>query len=84
MEILANTSNLGSLGLVAYPGQGVKRTIQHATRNKRRKQVIDALHADNRSILRQESERGLQNAVILDFFDLLTQNVGDLSKDDYL
>ncbi|GLA93252.1 hypothetical protein AtubIFM61612_010446 [Aspergillus tubingensis] len=81
---IRDLSYLGSLGLVAYPGQGVKRTIQHATRNKRRKQVIDALHADNRSILRQESERGLQNAVILDFFDLLTQNVGDLSKDDYL
>ncbi|GLB07534.1 hypothetical protein AtubIFM57258_002877 [Aspergillus tubingensis] len=75
---------VGSLGLVAYPGQGVKRTIQHATRNKRRKQAIDALHADNRSILRQERERGLQNAVILDFFDRLTQDVGDLSKDDYL
>ncbi|GLA66624.1 hypothetical protein AtubIFM54640_009204 [Aspergillus tubingensis] len=35
-------SGIGSLGLVAYPGQGVKRTIQHATRNKRRKQVIGA------------------------------------------
>ncbi|EHA25403.1 hypothetical protein ASPNIDRAFT_119995, partial [Aspergillus niger ATCC 1015] len=44
----------GSLGLVAYPGQGVKRTIQHALRNKRRKQVVDALHADGQSMLRQE------------------------------
>ena len=56
--MLANTSNLGSLGLVAYPGQGVKRTIQHALRKKHRKQVIDALHADGRSMLRQERERG--------------------------
>lgn len=55
--MFANTSNLGYLGLVAYSGQGVKQTIHHALRNKRRKQVIDALHADGRSILRQERER---------------------------
>ncbi|GLA18821.1 hypothetical protein AnigIFM62618_006475 [Aspergillus niger] len=76
----------GSLGLVAYPGQGVKRTIQHALRNKRRKQVVDALHADGQSMLRQEKERGLRDAVVLDLFDRLTQKGGDLSddEDDYL
>ncbi|GKZ96441.1 hypothetical protein AnigIFM59636_010691 [Aspergillus niger] len=76
----------GSLGLVAYPGQGVKRTIQHALRNKRRKQVVDALHADGQSMLRQERDRGLRDAVVLDLFDRLTQKEEDLSddEDDYL
>lgn len=84
--MLANTWGVGSLGLVAYPGQGVKRTIQHALRNKRRKQVVDALHADGQSMLRQERDRGLRDAVVLDLFDRLTQKEEDLSddEDDYL
>ncbi|PWY83896.1 UDP-Glycosyltransferase/glycogen phosphorylase [Aspergillus sclerotioniger CBS 115572] len=74
-----------SLGLVAYPGQGIKRTIRSSFRNKRQKQIVTALHADGVSMLHGERRRGMKDALVLDAFGRLMQRNDDVDdSDDYM
>ncbi|RAK98717.1 UDP-Glycosyltransferase/glycogen phosphorylase [Aspergillus ibericus CBS 121593] len=73
------------LGLVAYPGQGIKRTIRSSWKNKRQKEIVAALHADGVSTLRHERGRGLKDAVVIDLFRQLWQKDDTVDdSDDYL
>ena len=80
----ANSKILASLGLVAYPGQGIKRSIRSSFRNKRQKQIVKALHVDGVGILREERQRGMRDAVVLDAFARLIRTDDIYDSDDYM
>ncbi|KAJ9271916.1 CAZyme family GT1 [Paecilomyces variotii] len=69
-----------SLGLVAYPGQGIKRSLQAALHESTRKSIVTALHEDGKDMARQWRLRGIKDGMVVEKF--LSMGRGDSSDDD--
>ncbi|KAJ6190941.1 hypothetical protein N7519_000962 [Penicillium mononematosum] len=73
----------GSLGLVAYPSQGIKQSIHSAFHKSTRKLIMAALHLEGYDMLRQERVRGIEDRLVIERFTDMTQN--DFEDDsDYI
>lgn len=71
----------GSLGLVAYPSQGIKQSIHSALHKSTRKLIMAALHLEGYDMLRQERVRGIEDRMVIERFTAMTQNDFDHNID---
>ncbi|KAJ5752138.1 hypothetical protein N7520_009055 [Penicillium odoratum] len=77
--VLAKMGHAG-VGLVAYPGQGIKRSIQAAFNDSTRTGIVTSMHEEGQDLLRQWRVRGLQDGIIIEKF--LRMGDKDDSGDD--
>ncbi|KAJ5771391.1 uncharacterized protein N7511_003442 [Penicillium nucicola] len=71
-----------SLGLVAYPGQGIKRSVQAAYRESTRKHVLAALHEEGQDLVRQFKAKGNSEGLVIDkFLSQIRQDTSDNDSD---
>ncbi|OQE14800.1 hypothetical protein PENFLA_c035G07213 [Penicillium flavigenum] len=71
----------GSLGLVAYPSQGIRQSIHSALHKSTRKLIMAALHLEGYDMLRKERVRGMEDRMVIERFTAMTQNDFDDDSD---
>ncbi|PYH90248.1 UDP-Glycosyltransferase/glycogen phosphorylase [Aspergillus ellipticus CBS 707.79] len=74
-----------SLGLVAYPGQGIKRSLRAAYYDNTRELVLATLQEEGQDMLQRERLKGLRDAAVIDkFLGKSRQNASDDDDSDYV
>lgn len=63
---------IAALGLVAYPGHGLCKTIHAAIKSKTRKNIVNARHREGRYLVHVDTE--IDREAIIDSFEVLKQN----------
>ncbi|KOS44960.1 hypothetical protein ACN38_g4073 [Penicillium nordicum] len=71
----------GSVGLVAYPSQGIKQSIYAAFHKSTRNLILAALHLEGEDAVRQERVRGLEDQKVIDKFMAMTKSELDDHRD---
>ncbi|KAJ5170112.1 uncharacterized protein N7500_002895 [Penicillium coprophilum] len=74
----------GSLGLVAYPSQGIKQSIHSAFHKSTRKLIMAALHLEGQDMVRQERVRGIDDQKLIEKFMAMTREDGSDGDSDYI
>lgn len=69
-----------SIGLVAYPGQGIKRSVKAAFFESTQRGIATSLREDGQDMARQWRVRGSQDGVVVDRFMRMDRE--DDSEDD--
>jgi hypothetical protein len=68
-----STDNLIAIvGLVAYPGQGVCKSLHDVTHSRTRKQIVAARCAEGQYILENQRKQMIENSEILYAFNVMT------------
>ncbi|KAE9377348.1 glycosyltransferase family 1 protein [Stipitochalara longipes BDJ] len=71
---LASKTGAGALGLVAYPGQGIAKSIRSAVRSKLRHSIEKAKHVEGEYLLKSAIEKGLDFERLIADFDRSMRN----------
>lgn len=73
-----------SLGLVAYPGQGLKRSIQASFHQSTRTLILASLHEDGRDLTQQWRSRGFQDGIVVEKFQSRSREDTSDYDSDYM
>ncbi|KAE8145253.1 hypothetical protein BDV25DRAFT_133954 [Aspergillus avenaceus] len=68
---LATKVPSAALGVVAYPAQGITKSIRTVVKSKTRKQIVKARMGEGQYLVHNLTRRDLDHAMILDLFDAL-------------
>lgn len=63
----------GALGLVAYPGQGLAKSLHSAIHSKTRKQIVKARLNESQYLAKQSSKAQSMRSYVLDAFEVQQQ-----------
>jgi hypothetical protein len=61
----------GAMGLVAYPGQGIAKSIRTAVKSKTRHMIQEAKHSEGEYLSRLAKENGVNHERLLTDFESL-------------
>lgn len=72
MGAFAHFHRTGGVGLVAYPGQGICKSILSAVKSKTRKSIMEARHQEGMYLLQLADANGLDREGAAAFFESRT------------
>ncbi|KAJ5088860.1 hypothetical protein N7456_012476 [Penicillium angulare] len=80
---LAKMGHAG-VSLVAYPGQGIKRSIQAAFNESTRNGIVVSMHGEGQYLLNECRGKGLQDGMVIEKFIRLGQEYDSGDDSDYV
>lgn len=79
--IFTDLPTKGSVGLVAYPSQGINQSIYAAFHKSTRNLILAALHLEGEDAVRQERVRGFEDQKVIEKFMAMTKTELDDDSD---
>lgn len=73
-----------SIGLVAYPGQGIKRSVKASFYESTQNLIATSLREDGRDTARQCRVRGLQDGFVVEKFLRMDREYNSDDDSDYV